>query len=383
MREVAPLMSLARLILIHDWRRFLPALLSVAFAGVLMLVQLGLLQGMFGTVTVLVDQSNADLWITSPETQSFEQARDIPATLASLSRVHPQVIHAETLQLHDADWRSGERTRVAVSLVGLTPSAQALACPQSMRAALCAKLAEPMAVLVDRGDLGKLATAPGQLAEVNGKRVRVVGTVSGLRSIGSAYVFASLQTARALSDPGSGGEDSSSFILLKLAPQPDALRVRDQLQALLQRSLYRVWTGTEFSSASQRYWLLESGVGAGFLFSSLLGLLIGVVITSQTLRAVILASLREYASFRAIGVPARRLALVVLEQAAWIGCAGAMLTLLLAALAALGARAFYIPLSLSAPAIIAAAVLSIATALVSGVLALRELYRLGPADLLR
>src|SRR4051794_36011227 len=98
-------MSLARSILIYDWRRFVPALLSVAFAGVLMLVQLGLLLGMFGSVTELLDTSSADLWISSPETESFEQSRDIPARLAALAHLHPQVLHTETLQLHDADWR--------------------------------------------------------------------------------------------------------------------------------------------------------------------------------------------------------------------------------------------------------------------------------------
>src|ERR1700758_5584365 len=107
-------MSLARATLIHEWRRFLPGLLSVAFAGVLMLVQLGLLLGMFGTVTVLVDDSNANLWVSSPETQSFDQSREISASITSLLRLNPAVERTETLLTHDADWRSGKDVRVAV-----------------------------------------------------------------------------------------------------------------------------------------------------------------------------------------------------------------------------------------------------------------------------
>ena len=376
-------MSLARSILRFEWRRFLPALFSVAFAGVLMVVQLGLLIGMFGTVTVLVDRGAADLWITSPETTSFEQARDIPARLGSLAHLHPAVRISEPMLLRDADWRQGTHTRVAVSLVGIVPRGTALACPEPMRASDCARLREPMSVIVDRGDLDKLGTQTGQLAEVNGRRVRVVGVTSGLRSIGSAYVFASEQTARALVDGAADADDPTSFVLLGLQPGADAGRTRDQLQKLLQRSVYRVWTGDELSRQSQRYWLLESGVGAGFAFASLLGLIVGVVITSQTLRAVILSSLREYATFRAIGVPARRLSAVIVEQALWIGVAGAVLTLGLAAVARVAARHFYVPLDLDARALAAAVVLSIATAVVSGLLALRELYRLEPAHLLR
>lgn len=375
-------MSLARATLLYEWRRFLPGLLSVAFAGVLMLVQLGLLLGMFGTVTVLVDRSDANLWVTSPETESFDQSRDIPANLGALLRLHPAVARSETLLVHDADWRSGDDTRVAVTLVGLQPSADALACPQPMRTTLCAQLAEPSAVVIDRGEADKLHTGVGRLAEVNGHRVRVVGLSNGLRSIGNTYVFASSQTARALSEPSATGEDLTTFVLAKArSGTPDA--VRDDLQALLRRPAYRIWTDREFSFNSQRWWLTESGVGAGFLFSSLLGLIIGTVITSQTLRGVILSTLREYATFRAIGVPAAKLSAVVLEQSLWIGVLGAVLTVIVSVLANALAQALYVPLVLTWWAVLTAVLIGLLTAVISGLLALRELYRLQPAELLR
>jgi putative ABC transport system permease protein len=375
-------MSLARATLRHEWRRFLPGVLSVAFAGVLMLVQLGLLLGMFGTVTVLVDDSDANLWVTSPETQSFDQSRDIPVSLTALLRLHPAVQRTETLLIHDADWRSGDDTRVAVELVGLQPHADALACPQPMRAALCAKLAEPDAVVVDEAEADKLHAAPGRLAEVNGHRVRVVGLSQGLRSIGNTYVFASWQTARELTETTLNGDDVATFLLARTAaPKPEP--VRDDLQALLHRSAYRVWTAQEFSQHSQSWWLLESGVGAGFLFSSLLGLVIGTVITSQTLRGVILASLREYATFRAIGVPAARLGAVVLEQSLWIGAIGGLVTLVVSGLAVVLAQVFYVPLVLTWWAVLTAVLIGLLTAAISGLMALRELYRLQPAELLR
>lgn len=375
-------MSLARATLRHEWRRFLPGVLSVAFAGVLMLVQLGLLLGMFGTVTVLVDDSDANLWVTSPETQSFDQSRDIPASLGALLRLHPAVQRAETLLVHDADWRSGDDTRVAVTLVGLQPHADALACPQPMRAELCARLAEPAAVVVDRAEADKLHATVGRQAEVNGRRVRVVGLSEGLRSIGNTYVFASWQTARELSEAAPNGEDLATFVLAKTAANPPE-PVRDDLQALLRRPAYRVWTAHEFSIDSQHWWLSESGVGAGFLFSSLLGLIIGTVITSQTLRGVILSSLREYATFRAIGVSSSKLGAVVLEQSLWIGAMGGLLTLLVSALAVVLAKVFYVPLVMTWWAVLAAVLIGLLTAAVSGLMALRELYRLQPAELLR
>ena len=54
------MVSLARATLLHEWRRFLAAVLAVAFSGLLVLVQLALLVGMFGTVAVYIDESNAE-----------------------------------------------------------------------------------------------------------------------------------------------------------------------------------------------------------------------------------------------------------------------------------------------------------------------------------
>ena len=376
-----PASSLALAILRHEWRRFLPGLLSVTFAGVLMLVQLGLLLGMFGTVTVLVDSAQADLWISSPAAESFDQGQAIPARLADLARLRPEVARSETLMLNDVIWHSPRGARLGVSLVGLSPGADALGCPQALRATLCDRLSEPMAVIVDEGDLDKLATAPGEMAEINGRRVRVLAAARGLRNIGGAYVFASKQTARALLETGRGN-DEVTFVLAKLAT-PSAEPARAALQADVLGARYRAWTRREFSASSQWYWLRESGVGAGFLFSSLLGLAIGVVITSQTLRAAVLGSIREYATFRAMGVPAVKLGTVVLQQSLLIGCAGVVLTLLASLAVKALAAVFDITLVFSAWAVLLAGAVGLITAVFSGVLTLRELYRLEPAELLR
>ena len=41
------MVALARKTLVHDWRRFLPAIIAVAFAGVLQLIQAALVLGIF------------------------------------------------------------------------------------------------------------------------------------------------------------------------------------------------------------------------------------------------------------------------------------------------------------------------------------------------
>lgn len=238
-----------------------------------MLVQLGLLLGMFGTVTVLVDRASADLWVTSAQTRSLDESRAIPTSVAALLRMQPDIVRTEALQAREGDWHVSN-TRAVVMLIGLSPAADALACPEPMRRELCARLAAPNSVVVDRAELPKLHAQVGDLVEINGQRVRVVGASDGLRSIGNTYVFMSRQTLRAL-------------------------------------------------------------------------------------------------------------AAAVFEQSLWLGRLGAVVTVVVAVLVTALASAFAAPLKLTAWAIAAALGIGLAAAVVSGLLALRELYRADPAELLR
>ena len=117
--------------------------------------------------------------------------------------------------------------------------------------------------------------------------------------------------------------------------------------------------------------------------AAVLGLLIGLVITSQTLYAATAASWREYAVLEALGIATWRMAAAVLGQSFWIGAVGLAVAcpvalLLGDALELLGVKVLF-PLWLLGPA----AGVTIATVLASGLLALRSLRLVQPAELLR
>ncbi len=54
------MVALARKTLIYEWRRFLPAMLAVGFAGLLQLLQAALVLGIFGSTSVYITGSSAD-----------------------------------------------------------------------------------------------------------------------------------------------------------------------------------------------------------------------------------------------------------------------------------------------------------------------------------
>ena len=50
------IVALARKTLLHEWRRFLPAVVAVAFSGLLLMVQAALVLGIFGSAAVYMDR---------------------------------------------------------------------------------------------------------------------------------------------------------------------------------------------------------------------------------------------------------------------------------------------------------------------------------------
>jgi putative ABC transport system permease protein len=372
--------SLARASLLHESKRFLPAVLAVAFAGLLILVQLGLLLGMFGTVSVVVDRTHADLWVGFPGTPSFDLGRSISDRLETRLRLHPEVAAVERMVIGYGDWRDARGKRASVMLIGLDHGPAGIGQPAGFGPELRAALREPDAVIVDAIDVEKLAAQPGGMVEINGKRARVSGVTSGYRNIGGAYVFTSLATARRMLglEP-----ERTSYLLVKLRDPARIDAVRHALQPDGRQPAYSVWTARELSRRSQLYWLLESGAGASFGFSSVLALIVGVVITSQTLAGAILASLREYATLRALGVSARALSGIVMEQAFWVGAAGLVVAGVATLLANAIAAQLHIDILFPWWSVVATGITTWAAALGSGVWALHALFRLEPAELLR
>ncbi|MFN7814950.1 MAG: ABC transporter permease, partial [Burkholderiales bacterium] len=89
------MVSIARSMLLFDWRRYLAAVLAVTFSGLLVIVQLALLLGMFSTVSVVVDRSAADLWIGYRNTQSVDLGRPIAREADARAWAHRGVERVE------------------------------------------------------------------------------------------------------------------------------------------------------------------------------------------------------------------------------------------------------------------------------------------------
>ena len=101
--------------------------------------------------------------------------------------------------------------------------------------------------------------------------------------------------------------------------------VVDQLNAVADGQ-YRAWTRPALRAATLDDFLNQSIIALFMWAATVLGLLVGIMITWQTLRGAILANIKELASLRARGVSMGSLRLIVMELSFWGGIAGLFFT---------------------------------------------------------
>jgi putative ABC transport system permease protein len=172
-------------------------------------------------------------------------------------------------------------------------------------------------------------------------------------------------------------------LLAKCYGPADAAAVADRLREKYGDEM-SAYTSDEFTRRSEMHWLLKTKAGVAMGVLSLLGLLVGAVVTGFTLYAATAASIREYAVLRALGIPRWRMGMAVMTQSFWVGVFGVAVGLptMYALARAIGA-AGNLRVSLAPWLLGAVGAITLSMALVSGLAALRILRQVEPANLLR
>jgi putative ABC transport system permease protein len=174
-----------------------------------------------------------------------------------------------------------------------------------------------------------------------------------------------------------------AYFIAKVDKPENLDAVRSALSPKSQSPRYEAISASEFADRTTYYFLFESGMGTAFLLSSVIAFFVSLMITSQTLMAAVAASIREYATMRALGVSGGKLRRVVLTQSGWVGVVGIMVAIAVSGAIVWLALRFYVPITVSLPIAGSCAAMVMAAALFSGLVALFQLNKADPATLLR
>lgn len=382
-------MSLALSTVIYEWPRYVAAMVALAFSGLLVLAQVGLFVGLARSATAAIDRSPADIMVLSQRAESLINSggSGLPRRTMPLVYKHPQVVALADIDDGWGRWSNlGEgslKKRTFVEVISVDPGPDSLTMPTDFSEETRLALSQPYAVAVDQTSLAALGVKLNDKAALNGHSVHVTAVLHGYPSLGGGgggSVYVSRQTLRLLGLASTG--DRVGPLQVRIADRSKAEQVRDELNRM-SNGQYRAWTKPELSKANEQAILKEQIIGLFLSFSVVLGVFIGVAITSQTLRGAILANIRELASLRALGVSMGSLRLIVLEISWWVGVAGLGATGLLVWGVSLLAAAGNVPMAFPMSNIIATALFLLGIAMMSGLMALGILKKSQPADLLR
>ncbi|MFN4257937.1 MAG: ABC transporter permease [Gemmataceae bacterium] len=372
-------MSYALKTLWHERQRFLSGVLAVTFSALLIALQTGLLLGLFAITSLPIDRSQADLWVGGPEVVSVDLGRPIPESYLARVADQPEVLETEIYVQGFAYWRKPQGGNELCMIIGSRLDDNALGAMQVLTPEMRSKLSEPGAIIIDESELHRLGIKGiGSTTEILGQRVRVVDLVKGFRSLAGPYIFCSIQTARPLLryQP-----TQTTYVLARCKSKEDARQVAARLRN--QYETMSAFASDDFSIRSRWHWLTKTKAGVALGCAAALGLMVGAVVTSQTLFAATMASIREYAVLRALGIPRWRLVATVMAQSFWVGMAGVALSMPACFALARLAKLIDLPVDLPWWLLLGTATITLTMALASGVTALRSLRLVEPVMLLR
>ena len=380
-------MSLALSTLLYEWRRYMAAIVALAFSGLLVLAQVGMFMGIGKAFTATIDRARADVMVLAPGATGLFNGgpSGVPRRIMPVVQSHPDVMAVADLDGSGGRWQNvveGDAPRktefVQVSIIDAVPGAVTV--PTDYSSDLVEALRQPFGVAVDETAMGRLGVKLGDKAIYNGKTVQVVAVTRGYPNMMQAGVVMSRDTLRMLGEASTG--DRVGPLMVGIRPGADSDRVVAQLNAQ-SRGQFKAWTRAELGEANQAAMFKESFIVIMLGFSLFLGILIGVAITWQTLRGAIMANIKEFASLRALGVSMGSLRSIVMELSFWVGVAGifaaGLLTWGVSLLAQMGGLTMAFPI----PMVAGVCVMLLVIALASGFLSLGVLKKSQPADLLR
>ncbi|PHJ57603.1 ABC transporter [Nostoc linckia z18] len=372
--------------LTREKTRLAVALAGIAFADILMFMQLGFRDALYysnvrfhnslqGDLVLINSQSSAVLAMRSFSQRRLYKALELP----TVQSVHP-------IYLDYTTWKNPVTGRPrSILIFGMNPETNLVNLPgveENLE-----KLKLPDVVLFDRSsrvEYGPIAADYDQgktvTAEVRRRRIKVVGMFTLGASFGADgnLITSDVNFLRIFSTRQKGLIDIG---LIRLKPGANANAVAEDLRKYIPKEI-NVLTKQEFIDFERNYWASSTAIGFIFTLGTIMGFIVGTVIVYQILYTEVSDHLSEYATLKAIGYTHNYLLTVILQEAFMLAVLGYLPGLVFALLMYQRAReATLLPVFMSFDRATTVLILTIIMCFVSGAIAVRKLRSADPADI--
>jgi putative ABC transport system permease protein len=371
--------------LTHKRGRFAAALAGVAFANVLVFVQLGLMNSMAAATLRPYSFFAADIMISAGDANALAEGGNVARQWMLQALADEDVLGGMGLFVGNVTWDRGEAD-IGLTTFGIDPALPAFVTPDVT--ADLALLQVQNAVILDglaRGlppeDAAAIRPQTPVTFEAQGRTLTALDTFAGGGGFGGdGYMMTSDQTFLGLfPERASAAPD---HILLRLRPGADVEAAVTRLRGLISDPTLRIRSYADAAAEDLRYQQTQRPTGVIFGFGVLIGVLVGLVIVYQVLSADVADHMREYATFKAMGYGPLFFLGVVFEEALILGILGFVPGVLIGTgILALMGKVTTLPLSMSWSMAVMVFAGTILFSAVSGAIATRRLAAADPADL--
>ncbi len=370
----------------HEKSRLLVALAGIAFADVLMFMQLGFQAALYDSNTRLSRALDTDLVLVSPQARNAQNLSTFSRRRLYQAIDILGVKSAQPLYSNTIIWKNPQtRKETTIQAVGFNPDHPAFDLPEMNQQ--LSKIKLPDTVLFDRksrGEYQETIAQVGQNKSVTTEIEKRTITIAGLFTLGASFgadgtLMTSDQNFLLLFPRREAA--SISLGLLYLEPGYNPAQVIMALKAHLPDDV-KVMTHQKFVQFEEDYWRRESPIGFIFSLGTAMAFVVGVVIVYQVLSTDVNTHLKEYATFKAMGYHNSYLLGVVFEEALILAFLGFIPGLILPlGLYQLAANATSLPIYMTSGRAATVLILTIVMCSISGVIATRKLQSADPADM--
>lgn len=300
----------------HEKPRLVASVGGVAFAVLLMLVQMGFRNSLLDSALQLLDMVEADAVVAHKDKRYLLDNWRIPRQRLYQALAAPGVAAAWPLTWDVRFWKEPGGLQRPIRVISVDPAAP-MWVREDLRAAVPG-LAWPDTALIDgrsRRHFGRRGPGP---AQVERRRLNVAATFlmgSDLDADGNLVV--SEDTALRIAPTP---RNLIEMVLVKAAPGTDRSALVASLQAALPRDVL-VHTKEQLRAREVRYWTSGTPVSIVVGIGMMMGFLVGMAICYQVLYTEVADHLPEFATLKAMGYGNRFLAAVVLLEALSISLA--------------------------------------------------------------
>lgn len=370
----------------HDPARLLTAIAGIAFADILIFLQLGFADALYKSNTQYPRALQSDLILISTQAKNFSRLRTFPSRRLYQAQDVSGVAAVDEMFVASVDWRNPQtREKTSMLVVGQNPNRPAFDIPDINENIALTRM--PDTFLFDRAARGDYSEMIEQIQQTGTAQTEIglrTITVSGLFSVGASFgddgaLITSNQNFLRLFPRRQNGVVSLG--LVELDADADAESVQTALREHLPQDV-QVLTKQGYIDFEMNEIQSNSPIGFVFSIGSAMGFVVGVVIVYQVLSTDVNSHLAEYATFKAMGYRNSYFLGVVFEEAVILSLLGFVPSLGIAiGIYSVAAAATALPMAMTVSRAIGVFVLTIAMCGLSGGIATRRLQSADPADI--